>query len=161
MPDFDLKKPFKRRLLTFDEIEILNSIAINIYDSGKQWEGLRIFWDLKDYMEEHILDEEERAKLYPLVLYNITLRIGPDFHRYDDVIELCDQGIDCCVKYGRLSALPYFINNKACAVAELCNYDEAKELFRQTVSLFRMCKLDNFAETVKKEIEIRYNLMLN
>lgn len=155
MPDFDGTVPKKSRLLTFDEISILNVIATIYMEEQKTFEALKLLFWLKEYLEEHIIDEVEKAKKYPMIVYNITKIMGA-LERHQDVYKLCEEGISFSVKHNKLVILPYMLTNKACAAAELGKMEEAKELFHQAIVLFTICKKDNEADMIKEQISQKY-----
>lgn len=158
--DFEPSKGIQRRLLTFHEITILNNIAIELYNSGKKDEGLNLLYELKAYMDIHIIDEEEKAKKYPLIVYNMTTRMG-EMNRHKEVYELCDQTITYCVEHNKLIYLPYFLTNMASAAAELDMTEKAKELFGQAYTLFNICKKETLAEEVRQNAFSLYRIELN
>ena len=160
IPDFVPEKGFKRRLLTFDEITIINMLAIILYKDGEQLTSLKLLIELKDYMEEHIIDEEEKAKKYPMIIYNITKQFGNQ-GMYEEVYRLCDSTIEFCVKHNKLTILPYLLTNKACAAAEIDKLDEAKDLFLQAITLYTVCKKESFANHLRKNVPFDYGIDLN
>ncbi len=155
MADFDPQKGIERRLLTFHEITILNNIAIELYNRGKEEEGLRLLFELKDYMETHIIDEQEKARKYPLVVYNISTRLGK-LGRYEEAYSLCSQGISCCIEYSKLVILPYLLANKAYAAAELGRMEEAEKVFHQSIILLELCQKEECVEKIRQDVRVKY-----
>lgn len=160
MPDFEEHKNIKNRLLTFDEITVLNSIALEYYNMGQQEQGLKMLYELKNYLEEHVIDEEEKAKKYPMILYNIAWRVGEMGNHWEAYRINC-MGIQYCLKHNKLMALPYLISNKACAAFEMDKQDEAKLLFHQAVTLFDICEKKKLATHIKDEIAIKFHLEID
>lgn len=160
IPDFMPEKGVKRRLLTFNEITIINSLALVKYNSGQEMIGLKLLFELKEYMEERGIDEEEKARKYPMIIYNITTRIGGK-GMHQEVYQLCGQAIAFCVECNKLSLLPYLLTNKACAAAELHKLDEAKILFQQAVTLFMVCGKEQHVEYVKENMLFNYHIELD
>lgn len=157
MADFDPAKGIKRRLLTFHEITILDNIAIELYNNGKEEQGLGLLYELKEYMEEHIIDEQEKARKYPLVIYNISTCIGK-MGRYEEAYSLCSRGISYCVEHNKLVILPYLLTNMAYAAAELGRVEEAAKLFHQSITLFEVCRKEECVEKIKEHIRHNYGL---
>ena len=158
--DFEPQKGIQRRLLTFHEITILSNIATELYNNGKKNEGLNLLFELKEYMDTHIIDEEEKAKKYPFIVYNITTRLGME-KRFIEAYNLCDQAVSFCIEHNKLMILPYLLTNKASAAAELHKLSEAKELFCQALVLFRVCKMESQVEKIKFDTLVRYGLDLS
>lgn len=161
MPDFEERKNIKNRLLTFDEITVLNSIALEYYNMGQQEQGLKLLYELKNYLEEHVIDEEEKAKKYPMILYNIAWRLGGEIGNHWEAYQISNVGIKYCIKHNKLIALPYLINTKACAACEMNKREEAKLLFHQAVTLFDICEKKESATHIRDEIAIKYHLRID
>ena len=160
MPDFAKRQNIRNRLLTFDEITILNSIALEYYNMGQQEQGLKLLYELKDYLEEHVIDEEEKAKKYPMILNNIAWRVG-ELGNHWEAYRISNMGMQYCIKHNKLAVLPYLIHTKACAACEMGKLDEAKLLFHQAIVLLDICDKKELAEHIKDEIAIKYHLTLN
>lgn len=159
MYDYKENATLKNRLLTFNEITILNGIALEYYSMDKKEFSLRLLYDLKEYLEQHVIDEEEKAKKYPMIVYNITKIIG-EFGRYGEAYKLCDEAIDFSVKHNKLAVLPYLITNQACAAAELNNISEAESLFKQAIAIFNVCKKQRELENIREEAAVRYGVKI-
>ena len=69
MPDFDGINPLRSNLLTFDEIMIINSIAVLHAKNGKVMDAIQLEMWLKDYMEDKIVDGKMKTAKYPMILY--------------------------------------------------------------------------------------------
>lgn len=132
LPEFDGITPLESKLLTFDEITILINIASLYAELERLNDALKIGFWLKGYMEKRVVDETERKKKYPVLLYNLTNWLGVK-KRYDDALEICDKGINYCIQNGTLRYFPMLIFNKGCSLAELGDMEKAKKYFRQAI----------------------------
>ena len=159
MPGFAAACHLKKRLLTFDEITILNGIALAYAELGEREQELNLLLELKLYLESHQIDEEEKARKYPMILYNLSLALGSG-RRYQEAYELCGEGVDYCISHNKLAVLPFLLNNRACAAAELGKRTKAREFFQQAVMLFQVCKKEQFAIRIQTEARKRYGLEL-
>lgn len=157
IPGFREAEDIRKRLLTFDEITILNSIALLYAQMGERSRALKLWFGLKEYMEVHVIDEEAKARKYPMLLYNMTVHLGEE-KRYEEAFQLCGLGIEFCIKHNKLVVLPFLMNNKACAAAELGRIEEARRFFTQAVVLFEICQKKSIVEEIKTEAKRRYNL---
>ena len=101
-------------------------------------------------MEEKVIDENERKRKYPMIIYNLTNWLG-HYQRYLDVIEMADCGIEFCIQNGTLRYFPNMIFNKSCALAELGKKEEAKRFFTQAIAIF-----DSVGDNKKKEKAIAW-----
>lgn len=105
------------KLLSYDEILIINNIAIQYSKNGDTDFSLKVFWHLKNYYDEKVCDKEEAIKTQLMVLYNmskILRRVG----RYDECISICQEGIRLAKETGRLKQLGRLQYNMAYALYE-------------------------------------------
>lgn len=159
IPDFSKKNLHARKLLTFDEIRILNCIASIYYELHAAAEAKDILVYLKRYMEGADIDLEEKAKVYPMILFNLSNWVGLE-GRNELAFELCDEGIDFCIQYGKLSMFPYLVFNKAYSLARMNRLDEAIPYFRQACTLFEALKDNERANLCRKEIWNSFSVKL-
>lgn len=94
-----------------------------------------------------------------MILYNLSLALGSG-RRYQEAYELCGAGVDYCISHNKLAVLPFLLNNRACAAAELGKRTKAREFFQQAVMLFQVCKKEQFAIRIQTEARKRYGLEL-
>ena len=98
-----------------------------------------------------------------MILYNLSLALGSG-RRYQEAYELCGAGVDYCISHNKLAVLPFLLNNRACAAAELGKRSlirlKAREFFQQAVMLFQVCKKEQFAIRIQTEARKRYGLEL-
>lgn len=139
LPDFDGKNPLRSNLLTFDEIMIINAIAILYAESGNIMLAIQLDMWLKEYMESKIVDGTMKIAKYPMILYNLSNWFG-DRNCHTEAFELANQGIDFCIKYGNLFFFPIFLVNKGIALAELGKIDDGKEYLHQAIIIFEATK---------------------
>lgn len=158
IPDFDVKKGIRRRLLTFTEITIINGIALTLSSMDDEINALKLLFELKEYLEEHVIDEEEKAKKYPMIVYNITSILGQRGY-HQEVYKLCSEAIMFATKHNKLIALPYLLTNKACAAAEMDKFAEAKKCFQQAYILFEVCENESAAYWIKTEASSKYGIV--
>lgn len=156
LPDFD-GIHIRTRLLTFHEISILNNIGCTYHAMGKVWDALQLLFSLKEYIEEHTVGGQELSVKYLMILQNLSSWMGQEGH-YKKALELCQTGIDFCIEYGKLHTFPMLLCNKACALAELGQYDVSKESFYQSIALFEAMSQHDCAEQVRKYAESHYGI---
>ena len=151
IPDFSIYHPERVKFLTFDEITIINSIATNCYSLGKREEAKLMLLYLKDYLEHKDIDQEEKAKVYPMILFHLSNWLGAE-GKNELAYELCDTGIDYCIQYGKLALFPKLIFNKAHSLGRMNRLEEAIPYFRQACMLFEAVKDYEKANLCKKEV---------
>lgn len=99
-------------LLSYEEIILLNGIANSYSDQGDRSRGIEIFYALKRYYENHIVNTEEALRTQPMILYNLSKDLGLE-GRYDECIEICNLGIRIARETGRCTHLHKTLYNLA------------------------------------------------
>lgn len=146
LPDFDGINPLRNHLLTFDEITIINSIAVRHGENGDLLTAIQLDMWLKEYMENKIIDGRMKTAKYPMILYNLSYWLGEE-NCHNEALKMAEQGVDFCVKYGNLPAFPILMFNQGAALAELERYDEAKKCFLQSITIFEAMKKPSQVQT--------------
>lgn len=161
LPNFDGKKPLRNNLLTFDEIMIINSIAI-LYSNDERTIMNAIHLDmwLKEYLENKIVDGKMKTAKYPMILYNLSCWF--DYEKcYKEVLNIADQGVDFCIQYGNLAFFPLLILNKGVALAELNQISEAEKYLHQAITILSAVKREDLVETVIDWCRLSYKIDFN
>lgn len=94
--------------LSFDELTCLNAIALYYCENNLVSKGLQMYSEIKEYMEEKIINPEERMRLYPAIVYNMSNYLGRSGY-YQECIDLCCNSIPILQKYGRAQKI-YLLN---------------------------------------------------
>lgn len=157
LPEFDGETPLETNLLTFNEITIINNIAI-MHAKKEQFEqALTLGFWLKNYMAEKVIDESEKRTKYPMILYNLSNWFGRSGKSAESLKE-AEEGIAFCIEHGCMTLFPVLLFNKGCALAELGNKEQAKKVFRQSAVLFEATNQEKrakeSAELCKKYYQI-------
>lgn len=98
--------------LSREELDILFRMAISLIRQNQLIEAKNLLIELMDYIEKHILDEEEQFILYPMILYQCVLLLchsNPDDSltratNLSHALFYCNKGIDllrenCILQY--------------------------------------------------------------
>lgn len=157
LPQFDGVTPLESNLLTFDEIVIINNIAMKHARSGELGKAMKLGFWLKKYMEDKVIDGKQKTAKYPTIVFNLSNWIGAR-KRFADALEVVNDGIDFCIKYGNLMVLPYLLYNKASCLAELERKEEARQFFSQSVVLFEIMKLEDRAKKATDGCKKNYGI---
>ena len=129
----------ERKLFTFEELLLWNNIAIQYKRLGNIRQAEQIWIGLKDYLEEKDIDGEERARFYPVVLYNLAgLFAGKN--EYIQAVFHSETAIKSCVDYGKLFPLPYLLCQKGNGLMRLGKNSLAAECFQDAERIFRLCR---------------------
>ena len=102
-------------LLSYEEIVLLNNIAINCAICGNRKDAIDMLYSIVHYYDTHIVNKEETLRTEPMTLYNLSKMLGLE-HRFDECIIICDRGIDLARRTGRCQRLAYMLYNKAWAL---------------------------------------------
>lgn len=87
-------------VLSYEEIILLNNIAICTDVAGDRNRAIFILRTLKEYYEQHMISTDEALRTQPMILYNLSKLLGLS-GRYDECIEICDLGIRIARTSGR------------------------------------------------------------
>ena len=156
IPEFD-GIHIRARLLTFHEISILNNIGCAYHAMGKVWDALRLLFELMEYIEGNAAGDGELSVKYLMILQNLSSWMGQE-RQYKEALELCQKGIDYCVEYGKMHIFPMLLCNKACALAELGQYEMSKEIFYQSIAVFQAMSQHERAEQIREYAENHYGI---
>lgn len=137
------KSGFIPQVLSYDEIILLNNIAICHHVEGDSAQAIRILTSLKDYFDHHVISAEEALRTQPMVLYNLSKYLGLN-GRYDECIEICDMGIRIARATGRCPLLGETLFNRAWALIQrnrVGDIDVAQKTLKDAI--YFSCALDN------------------
>lgn len=148
IPEFD-GLHIKTRLLTYQEISILNNIGCSYHAIGSTQDAFFLLFELKEYIENHPMNGQELSVKYPMILQNLSSWLGQEGY-YQDALALCQKGIDFCIEYGKMHTFPMLLCNKACVLAELGQIEMSKEFFDLSSAVFQAVGQRERAEQVKK-----------
>ncbi len=123
-PNFDIESVSSVRLLTYDEIMIIDNIGSMLKKCGDVMEA--IMWErfLKGYLEGAGIDYDEKARVYPMILYNLSTCLI-ECHQYEEAIRICSDGIEYCNAHGKLNSLMELIYTKGICCAEIKDRENA------------------------------------
>lgn len=134
-------------LLNEEDIVIINNLAITLRGLGKKNEAMNVLLALKVYLEDEKYDYKEKARTYPLILYNLSTWQGLE-GSFTECLLNCDRGIEFCIRSNVLSILPYLLFNKACALIELGDLKVAEQYMKQAYYMLVTVKEEDLAQIV-------------
>ncbi len=88
---------------------------MNYHAIGNTYQAILILYAVKRYYEQHIVFMEEALRTQPMILYNLSKYLGLT-QRYDECIEVCDQGIRIARISGRCLVLADTMYNRGWAL---------------------------------------------
>ena len=119
------------KVLSYDEIILLNNIAICHHAQGNTAQAIEILTALKEYFDHHVISVEEALRTQPMILYNLSKYLGLS-GRYDECIEICDLGIRIARMTGRCPLLGETLFNRAWALLQR-NRAEDREVAKRAL----------------------------
>ena len=158
LPDFDGKNPLRNNLLTFDEIMIINSIAI-LYANRENdiMNAIELDMWLKVHMENKIMDGKMKTAKYPMILYNLSNWFG-NKEFYVEALKMAELGVDFCIQYGNLAFFPILVVNKGVALAEIGKIEDARKCLHQAIAIFEAMKQVDHVQPVIDWCKIHYKM---
>ena len=100
------------KLFTYEEILLLNNIAIRYAHLDDLKTAIDMLYCIKDFYDKRVCDIEEALRTEAMVLYNLSKLLGLA-GRIDECLAICEQGINFGIKTRRCSSLARTLYNKA------------------------------------------------
>lgn len=139
--EYRREKPKSSKRLTFEEVSILNNIAVQYYQMGDRERAFSYLEWLKEYFERNELDEEEQAEVYPLILCNYADMLHMQ-GSLQEAKKAARRGIWLCKEYAQTASLPYLLGSMARILLSMGKRGEAEEYFKQAECL--MCIMGSY-----------------
>ena len=134
-PKFDESDIDSYILLTHDETWLIQQLAIAYSFTDSIEKSTDILLKLKIALDKGYATTDENIKTYSAILYNLTKNLGI-LGKFENCIDLCDQGIAFCKKNRDAYLRPMFMYNKACCLLDIEETSAAIELAKQVITLF-------------------------
>lgn len=142
-------KNILRQVLTKDEFDMLNFLAISYYETGDKERGIATLYALKEYIEKKETDDAAMSYMYTGILYNLARWTGMDGN-HKESLRLCDIGIERCIEYGTYSSFADLLFRKGNALVMLGKKGEAKKSLQEAYYIHRARKRKKQCDKVKK-----------
>ncbi len=127
--------PENNKRLTFEEIAILNNIAVQYYRMGDRIRSFSYIAWLKEYFDKNKLDEEEQAQIYPLILGNYADMLHMQ-GKLKEAKEAVCRGIWLCKEYAKAAYLACLLGCLARILVSMEKGMEAETYFAQAECIF-------------------------
>lgn len=139
-------------VLSYEEIILLNNIAICYYVQGQQDNAISLLFGVKKYYDRCIINSEEALRTKTMILYNLSKVLGLS-GRYDECIEICDLGIRVARTTGRCPSLGKTLFNRGWALLQRnCTGDKdaAKVALKQCYYFYEVMESRTEADFVRE-----------
>ena len=158
-PGFDISK-IDSELFDYDEVKLINHIAIAYSDLGEHDEALNIWNQLLINLERRFDKIVPVRTQQTLILVGYSRELGIT-GKYAEAIEYAQQGVDICLKYGVYQNLPALLMILAECFYQVGYTEKSKELFTES---FYLCKVvrdevnkNIAADSLKEYFQIQIN----
>lgn len=91
--------------LNYQELMIVNNIAIVYAENGKRPKAIKIFEELIEFLEDKFMDCRERNYLYAPLVLNLVKYLGLE-GRFEEALEWADRAIEELTEYGKTLYVP-------------------------------------------------------
>lgn len=158
MPDFKVKDLYAIRLMTLTEINILNNMAVMLYEMKNTGLAIKYMYFLVDYLERSNLSKDILAKRYPMLLVNLA-KLETKIGDFRQSFSWCKKGIEFCRECGKLVPLAEFYYYKAVAYAKFGGMRKALECYEYAICLCKVGGKNELAAQIENEYQnvITYN----
>jgi len=147
--------------LTYEEIILLNSIALQYAHSGDTETAIKLFYHIKSFYDKHVCDIEEVLRTEPMVLYNLSKYLGQS-GRIDESIEISSLGIRIAKETGRCSVLAKTLYNKAYILYERNNPSDKEASLHYAMQAYNLAdildmkkSIEHYSKFILDRFEIR------
>lgn len=151
VPRFDLKK-INDFVYYFNEIKIINQIALTFSRVGRYRTADNIFRQLLEYIENHNQYVQRSAGYLPLIAHNYarTLALAG---RYADAIEIGERGRKAAIKHRYYDFLGCILHTMAECYHYLNQNELSADLFVQAYNFYRVIDDQFNLELIKADAE--------
>lgn len=143
------------KILSYEEIIILNNIANCYMNLGEYDNASAIFFHLKRYYENKMVNREEILRTQPMIFYNLSKCLGLA-GKYTECIEICDTGIKIARETGRCVCLAKTLYNRAWSLNKRGlsgDHEQAKQSVKEAlcmaVAMQDKASIDHFTAFIR------------
>ncbi len=151
------------KIMTFNEISLLNKIACYYDYLGQSDKAIKILYHIISFHKSGIVDEQESLRTLPMVLYNLSNILGRSGN-YDDCLSICNEGIELEMKTKSYYFLPSYMYNKGWVLTKRGraeDREEAKKLLLDAYDLSRIINdRPNRTRLIAKMLSEDYGLLV-
>ena len=159
--DFSFDNIEKYHLLK-EEIIILNALANTYCDEEDYATAIDIFNRLLKTIESKstVPDDEETMRMVIMLKYNLSRSLGRA-DRYKECLDISEEAIELCRRYGRLTYMAELLINKGYA---LCSIHGRKEegilVLKDALTLNRLVGFEDNVKTIRRDVKHLFNVKL-
>jgi len=139
-------------LLTNADLKIISMRAMSLFELGERGRGIDLLYALKENIEKNTIDNEEKGRRLPQIIYHLAMYLGQlatNRVDYKTVSELCDRGRKVCIETSYYLFLPSILMVKADARYQLGDKDGCRKLLIQSSNIFEAFEMYDDIGTIK------------
>lgn len=133
-PRFTYGNKLPEGLYSYYEIVLVNAIAVKSFHLEQEQYAIYLLREIKKYMDNKVIDHQEKAKKYPLILTNLSAWLC-NIGQYEEAMEICEEGLEICKKYGKIYPMVDMLIIQGTIYVNLFQIKRAKECFRNASHL--------------------------
>lgn len=99
----------RKKLFTYVELHIINSIAVCLYKLGRALEAVPVMGFLYEYMRNQYVDDQVKKHLFPVIANNAAVIMFVTGHK-NQALFFCKEGVLACVS-NHVKGLPFLYKN--------------------------------------------------
>ena len=159
------EKDFKEEMVgssvfSYNEIIIISGIADAYHQLGDSQKAVQMMYGLKESMDMGYIDEWEKSRTYPMVLYNLSVYLGA-LDRDDEMYDVCVEAKKYAVRYNNMRVLPKVLGTIAHYKFLKGDYIGMKDILYQAYFTARGMEQYSMANLIAQVAKERYNIDLN
>lgn len=158
MPNFKAKELYAIRRMTLTEINILNNMAVALYEMKLRGLAMKYLYFLVDYLESSNFSKDVIVKKYPMLLVNLA-KLETKMEDFEHVFSICQKGITFCKEYGRMVPLAEFYYYKAVACVRLGRKKGAIESYEYAICLLKIRNNNKLSKQIEEEYHSVFKYM--
>lgn len=127
-------------VVSFEEMCLLNNIALCYAHVGKTDAAIKILYQMKDITERNIVDQYESMKSLPGILYNLSKYLGLN-GRYDESIAICEQSIALLKQTGFFRMLPQTMYDLGWSLLKRGRAEDTERARKTIIEAYRLSSI--------------------
>ncbi len=151
MPSYTVGSDINTNMLTSMEFTILNNIAICLWFLKQNDDAIDLMERLYEILDTYDMDREEYSKRLPMIAYNLSTWLGIR-KEYTAALCVAEEGIDCCIKYGKYASLGDLLYNKGFTMMCLGDRERAKPVLQKAFMFLLACGKAVSYKNLKKDL---------
>jgi len=157
--NFDVDK-IETYFLSCDEIWLVNQIGIASAFVKSMEKSTNIFRMLRKVIEKGCIESDVMIHTYTSLTYNLSKNLGIA-GEFEECLEVCNKGIEWCIKHRESFCHPLIIFHKACCMIQLDNRSEGIIMLEKACAFLKGLGRDNELLQIKGYAEQQFQIIIS